>query len=65
MADVGIQTTEKIMTGIRQRVKNEKIGDVAKIKDLLKDKVISILDEGSERLAFPSPTVILVVGLMV
>lgn len=63
MADVGIQTTEKIMTGIRQRVKNEKIGDVAKIKDLLKDKVISILDEGSERLAFPSPTVILVVGV--
>ena len=63
MADVGIQTTEKIMTGIRQRVKNEKIGDVSKIKDLLKDKVISILDEGSERLAFPSPTVILVVGV--
>lgn len=63
MADVGIQTTEKIMTGIRQRVKNEKIGDVSKIKDLFKDKVISILDEGSERLAFPSPTVILVVGV--
>jgi fused signal recognition particle receptor len=63
IADVGIQTTEKIMTGIRQRVKNERIGDVSKIKNLLKDKVISILDEDSKRLTLPSPTVVLVVGV--
>ena len=63
IADVGIQTTEKIMHGIRQQVKNQKIGDVYKIKDLLKDKVVSILDKDSESLTLPSPTVILVVGV--
>jgi fused signal recognition particle receptor len=63
MADVGIQTTEAIMTHIRRQVKDEKIGDVSKIKDLLRDKVSSILVEDTHNLELPSPTVFLVVGV--
>ena len=63
MADVGVQTTEEIMRHIQKRVKDEKIGDVSKIKGLLKDKVASILTEGSHVLELKSPTVILVVGV--
>jgi fused signal recognition particle receptor len=63
MADVGIQTTEAIMTHIRRQVKDEKIGDVSKIKDLLRDKVSSILVEDTHSLELPSPTVFLVVGV--
>jgi fused signal recognition particle receptor len=63
MADVGTQTTEDIMSDIRQRVKNEKIGDVSRIKGLLKEKAVSILEDGVHNLTLPSPTVILVVGV--
>jgi fused signal recognition particle receptor len=63
MADVGMQTTEEIISHIRKQVKDEKIGDVTKIKGLLKDKVTSILEEGAHNLELPSPTVILVVGV--
>jgi len=63
MADVGIQTTQEIIEYIRKKVKEEKIGDAEKIKDILKDKVASVLEEGSHELELPSPTVILVVGV--
>ena len=63
IADVGTQTTEDIMRDIRQRVKNEKIGDVSRIKGLLKEKAVSILEDGVHNLTLPSPTVILVVGV--
>ena len=51
------------MTHIRRQVKDEKIGDVSKIKDLLRDKVSSILVEDTHSLELPSPTVFLVVGV--
>lgn len=63
MADVGIQTTDKIISQIRKKVKDEKIGDASKIKDLLKDQVASLLEEGSHAIELPSPAVILVVGV--
>ena len=42
LADVGIETTEDIVNYIKKRVKEEKIGDVTKIKDLLKKNYIHI-----------------------
>ena len=63
MGDVGVQTSEDIITDIRKRVKAEKIGDVSKIKGILKDQVASILEKNTRPLEFPSPTVILVVGV--
>ncbi|NLC42788.1 MAG: signal recognition particle-docking protein FtsY [Clostridiales bacterium] len=63
IADVGMQTTQKIVDRIRKRVKDEKIGDVSKIKGLLKEEIASILEKGSHDLEFKSPTIILVVGV--
>jgi len=63
MADVGIQTTEDIMNKIRQKVKNEKISDVSKIKELIKEQVIKILEDNNHSLNITSPTIILVVGV--
>lgn len=63
MGDVGVQTTDEIITYIRQRVKDEKIGDTAKIKDILKEKVASILEKDTQDIKLPSPTIILVVGV--
>jgi fused signal recognition particle receptor len=63
MADVGVQTTDEIITYIRKKVKDDKIGDVAKIKGILKEKIASILEKDAHGLELPSPTVILVVGV--
>ena len=64
LADVGIETTEDIVNYIKKRVKEEKIGDVTKIKDLLKEKITSILAEDSSNPESKDrPTVILVVGV--
>ncbi len=63
IADVGVQTTQLIVEHIRKRVKDEKIGDVPQIKDLLKEEITSILEKGSHDISLKSPTVILVVGV--
>jgi fused signal recognition particle receptor len=63
IADVGVQTTDEIITYIRKKVKDEKIGDAAKIKGILKEKIASILEKDAHGIELPSPTVILVVGV--
>jgi fused signal recognition particle receptor len=63
LGDVGVQTTDEIITYIRQRVKDEKIGDTAKIKDILKEKIASILEKDMEEMKLPSPSIVLVVGV--
>lgn len=63
MADVGVQTTDEIMTYIRKKVKDEKIGDPTRIKSILKEKIASILEKDAHGIELPSPTVILVVGV--
>lgn len=63
LGDVGVQTTDEIITYIRQRVKDEKIGDTAKIKDILKEKIASILEKDMEEMKLSSPSIVLVVGV--
>ena len=63
MADVGLQTTEDIIRNIRQQVKSEKIGDTLRIKSLLKEQIVSILETDSRKLTITRPTIILVVGV--
>ncbi len=63
IADVGVQTTQEVVERIRKRVKDEKIGDVSKIKGLLKEEIVSKLEKGVHDLDFKSPTIILVVGV--
>ena len=63
MGDVGVPTSEKIVSSIREKVEKEKIGDPSRIKDLLKDNITSILKRNTQPLTLPHPTVLLVVGV--
>jgi len=71
-ADVGIETTESILEGVRERVRKEGVKQPAEARDLLKEELVEILraGEGKGRLwggagegVTPSPAVILVVGV--
>jgi len=67
-ADVGVETTNKLLNKVKQRVKADKLTDVSLAKDVLKDEMVSLL--GVRQHAGPlagqnpeSPLVILVVGV--
>ena len=64
-SDVGVQTTERLLETLRERVRAEGLTHGAELRDALKDELILLLGE-PESLAFSdtSPiTVILVVGV--
>jgi fused signal recognition particle receptor len=64
-ADIGVKTTEEILTRIRQRVERHQLNDAAELKGLIREHLLEIL-EASERapahVAEP-PAVVLVVGV--
>ncbi|NMA96065.1 MAG: signal recognition particle-docking protein FtsY [Clostridiales bacterium] len=62
MADVGVNTTIEIIEYVREIVNREKIGDPERIRGLLQDKIISILDDKHES-EITYPCVYLVVGV--
>ncbi len=67
-ADVGVGPTTKIIEGIRDRVKEERIRDPDRIQGLLKDEVMRLFEEcgveGADKLpADHSPLVIMMVGV--
>jgi fused signal recognition particle receptor len=70
-ADVGVETTGKLLSKVKQRVKTDKLSVVSQIREALKEEMISLLSIPSSR---PSPScysecrgeslqVILVVGV--
>lgn len=65
-ADVGLNTTMKLIDNLRERVKLEKVTEPNEVKELLKDEIrkIMIKSELENKLNIePSPAVILVVGV--
>lgn len=65
-ADVGINTTMKIIDRLRERVKEKKVSESEKVKELLKDQIKEIMIESIEDNSLnisKSPSVILVVGV--
>ena len=65
-ADVGVETTSKLLSKVRQRVKTDRLSEPAQIREALKDEMISLLSvRSSTPLASPSQSVriILVVGV--
>jgi fused signal recognition particle receptor len=65
-ADVGVETTNKLLNNVRQRVKTDRLSEPAQIREALKDEMISLLSVRSSRpLAAldQSPRIILVVGV--
>ncbi len=64
MADLGVDTTLKIIENLKQRVKKERAEDPALIKGMLEDEITAILEEGvEEEFKIKTPCVILVIGV--
>jgi fused signal recognition particle receptor len=70
-ADVGVETTSKLLSKVKQRVKTDRLSEVSQIREALKEEMISLLSVPSSRPSVScysecreeSPQVILVVGV--
>jgi fused signal recognition particle receptor len=63
-ADLGIDTAIRIIEDTKQKVKEKKITDPLKIKELIKEALVEILGEETQRLDIePSPAIIMVIGV--
>ncbi len=64
MSDVGMETSEKIISQLRDRIKKEKIEDAEEVKVALREIMKDILDSVDSSLHLDTtPSVILVVGV--
>ncbi|RGS72662.1 signal recognition particle-docking protein FtsY [Mitsuokella sp. AF21-1AC] len=67
MADVGVQTTDKLMTAVRKGIKKKEINTPEDLKPFLQKQIVEILTKGEEmdttRVAENGPTVLLVIGV--
>ncbi|NLH96201.1 MAG: signal recognition particle-docking protein FtsY [Clostridiaceae bacterium] len=63
-ADLGVETVMKIMDDTRKKVRERKITDPPEIKELIKETLVGILGEETQKLDIdPSPAVIMVIGV--
>lgn len=64
MSDVGAQTSTKIISDLRDRIKKEKIENEEDVRNALREEIKAILDEVDNGLKLAThPSVILVVGV--
>ena len=64
MSDVGMETSERIISELRDKIKKEKIEDADQVKEALKDIIKDILDSVDSSLHLETtPSIILVVGV--
>ena len=65
MADVGVQTTEKLMTAVRKGIKKKEINSPEDLTPFLEKEIAEILNAGEDttRVAENGPTVHLVIGV--
>jgi fused signal recognition particle receptor len=64
-ADIGVNTTSEILESIRERVERHQLADVAELKNLIRERLLEILqasERAPARVADP-PAVVLVVGV--
>ena len=64
-ADVGVGTTEKLLERVRQRVKEEKLGQGSAVRDALQQEMVNMLTIEAQPPSVPAslPEVILAVGV--
>jgi fused signal recognition particle receptor len=67
-ADVGVETTNKLLGEVRQRVKTNKLSEVSQIRETLKEEMVNLLDIPRSANSIPErsekfPHIILVVGV--
>jgi len=67
LADVGVETTDKLMRRVKQRLRTDKLSDASQIKLALKGEMVNLLSVPNSpchsRPSGESPQVILVVGV--
>ena len=64
MSDVGVETSTRIISNLRDRIKKEKIEDEEGVKNALRIEIQAILDEVDNHLILEThPSVILIVGV--
>ena len=64
MADTGFETTEEIMSNLKDRVRKEHVTETEDVKNVLKDEIKSIFAENDTELHIENkPAVILMVGV--
>ena len=67
MADVGVQTTEKLMEAVRKGIKKKEINSPQDLRPFLAKEITAILTSSEEndrtRVAADGPTVLLVIGV--
>ena len=65
MADVGVKTTDKLMTAVRKGIKKKEINTPEDLKPFLQARISELLVNGSDetRVAVTGPTVLLVIGV--
>ncbi|HBJ12024.1 MAG TPA: signal recognition particle-docking protein FtsY [Clostridiales bacterium] len=64
MSDVGVETSTKIISNLRDRIKKEKIEDEQDVRQALREEIKKILDEIDNSLKLETtPAVILIVGV--
>ena len=64
MSDLGINTSSKIISKLREKIKKENIQDTENVKEALRQEIQNILDETENTLNLNTkPSVILVVGV--
>ncbi|NNG66166.1 signal recognition particle-docking protein FtsY [Caldanaerobacter subterraneus] len=63
LADVGVDTTYKIIQLLKQKTKEEKIFEASKVRELLAQEIYEILQKDVEPFVLTSPMVILIVGV--
>jgi fused signal recognition particle receptor len=63
-SDMGVETTDKIITELKEKVKKERITNALEVKRLLKDEIAAILGTEKEELKLGTkPSVIVVIGV--
>ncbi len=63
-ADTGVETTEKLITRVRERVSKQKMSDGQQVRAVLMEEMTSMLQvDGNPAAAAASPRIILVVGV--
>ena len=64
MSDVGVETSTKIISNLRNRIKKEKIENEEDVRSALREEIVNILNEVDNGLKLNThPSVILVVGV--
>ena len=64
MADVGLETSEEIISNLKEKIKKEKITETDEVKNELKNELMNIFSETNPSLNLNStPAVILMVGV--